>query len=132
MKASQDKKEDVTTPTLSETVVKNVASEISILQDKKAEVMVANNKTASYIKDRVFKYRKTWWNKWLEMMNSDDMSTQKTALIEFNKLQARVLPTQLEGSNGSQIMVNIIGMGVDNPVMQKIEESNTIEGEVVE
>lgn len=127
-----EEKEAIAAQSIPETVVKNVSADISALQDKKAEVMLANNRTASYIKDRVFKYRKTWWNKWLEMMNADDVATQKTALIEFNKLQARILPTQLEGSNGNQIMVNIIGMGVDNPVAKKIEESNAIEGEVVE
>ena len=116
----------------SDEVVKTIDTELSILQEKKAEVMLANNRSASYVKDRVFKYRKVWWDKWKEMMDSTDLATQKTALIEYNKLQARVLPTQLEGTNGSNIMVNIIGMGVDNTHEEELPQQNIIQGEIIE
>jgi hypothetical protein len=116
----------------SEEVVKTIDTQLSILQDKKAATMLAQGRSASYVKDRVFKYRKIWWDKWKEMLNSSDLATQKTALIEYNKLQARVLPTQLEGTNGSNIMVNIIGMGVDNTHEEEPQQPNVIQGEIIE
>jgi hypothetical protein len=111
---------------LSEQTEKKISSEIEVLQEKKAETMLANNQTASYVKDRVFKYRKVWWTKFKEMIESEDPQAQRTAFIEYNKLQARVLPTQLEGTQGNQIMVNIIGMGVNS------NNNNCVEGEVIE
>lgn len=107
--------------------IEKVASEIDILKEKKALAALAQGKTTTYIKDRVYKHRKLWWEAWEQMMNSDDITEKKIALIEYNKLQLRVLPTQLEGTNGQSVVVNIVGMGV--------EESNSnnedcIEGEL--
>ena len=79
------------------------------------EVWLSDMKAATYIKDRVYKYRHEWWKAWIEALHSKDKDMKKVALIEFNKLQGRVLPTQLEGTAGQQIMVNVIGMWIETP-----------------
>lgn len=86
---------------------------------------MASGKNQAYVKDRVFKYRKEWWNKWKEMLNSGEKDLEKIALIEYNKLQQKVLPTQLEGSDGANVTVNILGMGIEQP------KKKPIDGEVV-
>ena len=53
---------------------------------------------------------------------------EMTALIEYNKLQGRILPTQLVGNTGQQVQINIVGMGVDSP---DVVEDETVEGEIV-
>jgi phage-related tail protein len=111
-------------------VIEKTKADLALLQEKKSEMLLANNKVASYIKDSVFKYRKEWWTKWLEMLNSPEKGMQKTAIIEYNKLQGRVLPTQLEGTAGNQIMVNILGMGID--AAENPEQQKAIEGEIIE
>lgn len=101
--------------TQSEKVITTVSDDIKALQEKKMEVWLSDMKAATYIKDRVYKYRKEWWDKWLEMLHAKDKDLNKVALIEFNKLQWRVLPTQLEWTAGQQIMVNVIGMWIETP-----------------
>lgn len=105
----------------SELVTKKVAEDIALLQEAKAAALLAQGKTATYIKDRVYKYKKEWWDKWHDMLNSEDSAERKTALIEYNKLQAKILPTQLQAGDNSQVQINIIGMGIDVPQREIVE-----------
>lgn len=107
-------------------VVAKLQSEILQLQEAKAAALLAQGKNQTYIKDRVFKYRKLWWDNWVDMMESDEKDMKKTAMIEYNKLQGRILPVQLEGGGGQSVSINIIGMGVDTP-----EQPQAIEGEII-
>lgn len=105
-----------------------VARDLAELQEKKMETALVNGRSKTYISDRIYKFRKEWWENWYAMLHSEDSSERKTALIEYNKLQQRVLPTQLEGGGSSTVQVNILnGVGVDN-----ISDDNTIEAEIVE
>lgn len=108
-----------------EKVKEKISQELMELHEKKLETDLVNGRTKTYIADRIYKFRKDWWLKWYEMLNSEDASEKKTALIEYNKLQQRVLPTQLEGGGNTAFQVNIVGMGVEQ--LQK-----TIEGEIIE
>lgn len=105
-------------------VVSKLQEEILALQEVKAAALLAQGKNQTYIKDRVFKYRKLWWDSWEEMMGSEEKDMRKTAMIEYNKLQGRILPVQLEGGNNQQVSINIIGMGVEQP-------NNIVEGELI-
>lgn len=109
-------------------VKEKIAKDLAELREKKIETDLVNGRTKTYITDRIYKFRKEWWEKWYEMLNSEDSSEKKTALIEYNKLQQRVLPTQLEGGGNSTVQVNILnGVGVDN-----MSDDNIIEAETVE
>lgn len=112
---------------LAEQTSESLTKEIAVLQEKKALANLALGKTTTYIKDRVYKHRKLWWETWEAMLTSDDENQRKVALIEYNKLQLRVLPTQLEGTNGQSVVVNIVGMGVEESVP---ESQDYIEGEL--
>jgi hypothetical protein len=102
-----------------ETTKDKVSNEISELKDKRDEVMLRQGAaTGAYIKDRVFKYNRDWWNQYKEMRRSDDPTMRKTAFIEYNKLQARILPTQLEAGSGNNVQINIVGMGLDEPIKE--------------
>jgi len=108
-----------------ELVVTKVSEEIELLQERKAAALLANGQNQAYVKDRVFKHRKIWWNKWKEMMESDDPLMVRSAMVEYNKLQTKVLPHQLEGSGGQSVTVNILGMGIE-------QSEEPIEGELVQ
>jgi hypothetical protein len=107
-------------------VKEKLDKDIEVLKEKKALAALAQGKTTTYIKDRVYKHRKLWWANWEAMMNSEDVSERKLALVEYNKLQLRVLPTQLEGTNGQSVVVNIVGMGIEQPT----PDDDYIEGEI--
>jgi len=110
-----------------EKVKEKMTRELTKLHEKKLETDLVNGRTKTYIADRIYKFRKDWWSKWFEMLNSEDASQNKTALIEYNKLQQRVLPTQLEGSGGSTVQVNILnGIGVEDA-----KEDEPMEVEVI-
>lgn len=112
----------------SQLVKKELTEEIAALREAKSEALIASGRQTAYIKDRVYKYRKEWWDEWQKMLRSEDSAERKTALIEYNKLQGRILPTQLVGNTGQQVQINIVGMGVDSP---DVVEDETVEGEIV-
>lgn len=99
----------------SELVKSKVTEDIDVLRDRKAEFLVANGKKNTYIKDRIDKYAPSWFKDYAEMRKSGDEKDRRLAFVEFNKLQARVLPTQFEGNVKNDLVVNIIGMGVEKP-----------------
>jgi len=105
---------------------KDLSKEIAELQEKKSEVLLASGKELAYVKDRVFKYRQDWWDEWYKMLKSDERDLRKTAIVEYNKLQQKVLPTQLDAGNGGSVTVNILGMGIDQS-----EPPRNIEGEII-
>lgn len=121
----QESKKDVPVNN-SELVEKKVTDDILLLREKKAEVALAQGRYATFIKDRVDKYKSEWWREWYKMLKSDEKDLKKTAIVEYNKLQGRILPTQLEGTNGQQIVVNVVGLGIDSP------GPITIEGDCVD
>lgn len=104
-----------------------IESEISSLQEIKKENLQYTNKTA-YIKEKVFEYKKKWWDKWEQMMDSDDKNESRAALIEYNKLQCRILPTEITGADGEQLILNVVGYGLKNKM---IEEEETSDGKTV-
>lgn len=109
----------------SKIVEEKLSKELLELQEKKIETDLVNGRTKTYIADKIYKFRKDWWETWYRMLKSEDSSEKKTAIIEYNKLQQRVLPTQLEGSGKQAIQINILsGVGVDDPC--------PVEGEIIE
>lgn len=99
----------------SELVKSKVTEDIDVLRDRKAEALFAQGKKNTYIKDRIDKYAPCWFKDYLNMRESGDERDRRLAFVEFNKLQARVLPTQFEGNVKNDLVVNIIGMGVEKP-----------------
>lgn len=108
----------------SELVKSKVAEDISLLRDNKAEVMLVNGRKNTYIKDRIDKYAPGWFHDYNQMRKSKDEKDRRLAFVEFNKLQAKALPTQFDGNVKNDVVVNIIGMGVEQPPI------NYIEGEI--
>jgi hypothetical protein len=111
-----------------------ISRDLVALSEKKAEVLLASGKEKTYVREKVFKHRKEWWDKWLEMLHSGEKDLEKTALVEYNKLQARILPTQLETDGNSNISINIIGMGIEEPIRKvyETEQEPVQDGEVEE
>jgi len=67
------------------------------------------------VKKKVKKYIPLWWTNWEEMMNAskekdglDWFNKKKLAMQEFNKLQIKMLPTQVEGTeDGEPIKIQL-------------------------
>ena len=84
-----------------------IDKEISSLEDTKRENLQYTNKS-QYIKSKVFQFGTTWWDKWEAMMNSGDKDLEKTAMMEYNKLQSKILPTEISGADGKDLPTSII------------------------
>jgi len=105
------------------------AKDLNELQLAKEETNYLTGKKSSYISDNIKKYYGKWWKDYLRMRKSKNATERRTAFIEFNKLQQKVLPTQFETEDGQQIMVNIIGMGLQaqNQDPIKVQDESVVD-----
>lgn len=95
------------------------------VQEKRNKVAEVEGKK-EYVSELVRKYNGIWWANWIEMMEGGDEDQKKLAMIEYNKLQTRVLPTQLEAGAGD-FVVKIANYGGDINISKnetKKEEEN--------
>jgi len=74
------------------------------LRDAKTEAKALEGSKSKYISDKVFQFNKMWWDNIQMMMLSDDKTERNTAMVEFNKLQCRILPTQITGADGKDLL----------------------------
>jgi len=85
-------------PSVSEEILKNKETAMSLEHSKR-----------KYIKEMVFQHGPLWWdNLKRDLSNPEDKESYRSAMIEFNKLQARVLPTEITGADGEQIVLNVV------------------------
>lgn len=81
---------------------------LEALDDAKAETLAVEGKSTAYVKKMVERFHPFWWNNLMADLNSEDKDVRKSAMIEFNKLQCRVLPTEIGQSADSEaITLNI-------------------------
>lgn len=109
-----------TMPAIIESTISPAEADATVqaIQDKKVEMMQYDKNKSSYIKEKVFKYNEDWWKQYLELKASDDANDRRLAFVEYNKLQNRVLPTQITGEDGKGIVMNVINYGASD-VCQK-------------
>ena len=62
----------------------------------------------TYIREKVFKHSEEWWKDYIRMKTSDDPIDQRIAFVEYNKLQQRLLPTQLSTEDGQGLTVQVM------------------------
>lgn len=48
-----------------------------------------------FISNKVKKYSETWWTQIGAMMESDKLEAKKFALMEFNKIQVKLIPQDI-------------------------------------
>jgi hypothetical protein len=84
-----------------------VQKDIETLAEVKKENLAFTNKSA-YIKEKVFEYKKKWWDKLDSMICSDDKDEVKTAFVEYNKLQSKILPTEITGADGKELPTALV------------------------
>lgn len=110
-------------------VYKDLVDVNKMLEQKLARYEV-DGKIRLYIKEKINEKYLLWWQKWEEMLNSDDRKDVSTAMIEFNKLQARILPTQITDEDGNNLSVNIVNYVSSSslPNGKENDEKKIIEG----
>jgi len=61
----------------------------------------------SFIKNKVEKHSKDWWEEWEKMMKNTDKDTtnKRFAMTEFNKLQIKLMPTVLSGDDENPLIL---------------------------
>lgn len=89
-------------------------------QKKEQELLMAGRKT-QYIKDKVFEYSEKWWKAYEEMANSDNKDERKAALAEFNKLQCRILPTEIANADNEGLVVKVVSQFVAHGPVEATE-----------
>jgi hypothetical protein len=82
--------------------------EINNLREAKTEASQYSNNKSSYINDKVFKYNNIFWAELLRLAGSESLPDRKFALAEYLKLAQKVLPTQLTGTDGNGLVVNVM------------------------
>ena len=108
-------------------IIKTVEKDIENLVETKKENLQFTNKSA-YIKEKVFQYKKDWWDRFEAMLNSDDKDERKTAFAEYNKLQSKILPTEITGADGATLptaLVINLNKDVPNANNQSTSEATT-------
>lgn len=85
-----------------------------VIENKQAAMSLENSKK-KFIKEMVFTHGPLWWENLKRDLTLDpvtnlpkDKDAYRSAMIEFNKLQARVLPTEITGADGEQLVLNVV------------------------
>jgi len=81
--------------------------ETDVANRARMDLLEADGKPRLWVKEKIFQYRKLWWARWLEAMESGDKDVRKNALIEYNKLQVRLVPTNDDSGGVGGIVVKI-------------------------
>ena len=89
----------------------------------KAEVANIQGRTSDFIKAKVAANRNLWWSALEQDLRDEDPKIRRAAMIEYNKLQVRILPTELSTTDTGGITVQIMGYGAN-------AEENTIQDAV--
>ena len=85
-----------------------VPSDIKKLNENKLAALSMEKNKKQFIKEMVFKFGPIWWEEFAAAMSSDDKDMKRMAMMEFNKLQCRVLPTEISGADGEQMVLNVV------------------------
>jgi hypothetical protein len=86
---------------------------------------------AYFIKEKVTKYEELWWKEWEAMMIGDDKDDRKFAMAEFNKLQQKMMPTDLT-SMGKPFVIQIAKEAIErhDDTTSSAEEDNKGQAQV--
>lgn len=57
------------------------------------------------IRNNVKKHCPLWWESWEKLMKSKEMKEKQYAMTEFNKLQAKLMPTIVGGDDDKPLIV---------------------------
>jgi hypothetical protein len=86
-----------------------------MVQEKRQEItennlrnVAVDGSKSQFIKMMVEENRGLFWSVWKEMMSSSDKNERRAAMIEYNKLQARMLPTEITSPDGEGLIVKIV------------------------
>lgn len=72
---------------------------LEAFKEKKNQELLLNGQKTKYIRNKVFQFGPLFWENLERDMQSDDPKVKQFAMSEYNKLQARVLPVELETQN---------------------------------
>lgn len=98
------------TPAIQPTISRQEAQEIlNRLDIGRMETAAVDGKRTTYIKELVHKLHPIWWAQILDDLNAPkDSDRYRTAIVEMNKLQCRVLPTEVgQSADSDAITLNI-------------------------
>lgn len=82
-----------------------------------------------YLMEKIKAYSPMWWDEFHRMMEGEDPDLKKVAFQEFNKLQQKLMPQQLEVESDSLAAVGVIML--PKKMLPNHSEDNTVEGELV-
>lgn len=84
------------------------SEDIKTLQENKLGALSLEKNKKMFTKEMVFKYGPLWWEEFEMAIRSEDKDMKRMAMVEYNKLQCRVLPTEITGADGEQMVLNVI------------------------
>lgn len=79
------------------------------------ENLAISGKKNTFIKAKIMEGHKQWWDTIMEgMTQNEDRELKRLSLIEYNKLQCRLLPTEITGDDGENLTIKVINYAVQN------------------
>ncbi|MEY2595069.1 MAG: hypothetical protein RI965_341 [Bacteroidota bacterium] len=111
---------------------KEIASDIAAtVAESRAANQIASGKTQQYIRDNVLKHNQLWWKNLEADLMDPDPSVRRMAMIEYNKLQCKVLPNEFASGDESGIVFKVVSYSSSPSPQSSIDvqatpsESNT-------
>lgn len=105
------------------------------LEQKQLELEKSNTTSKVYVIDKVQEHKELWWEVIRKAMESPDENQRKWAAIEYNKLQVRLIGTDIDQGNTKNVSVTVLSFSRDKlkELRNTYDESKGfIDGEVVE
>lgn len=59
----------------------------------------------TFVKEQLDKFSPIWWKLIMDMLNGDSREDRRFALAELNKLQIKIIPSQLVGGEDKPIEI---------------------------
>jgi hypothetical protein len=92
------------------------------MERKRLEVQVACGRKGQYIKSKVLEQAPLWWDIMYQLGTSGDTDSMKLYIQEYNKIQGKIIPTEITGKDGDALTIEIIDYAQKEVKM--IEEVN--------
>lgn len=101
----------------------------NMVEANRVEAMLSAGKRQEYTKAMVFKYGKQFWELMEQRAMSGNPKDEELFIKEYAKLNAKTLPTELSGPNGSNIGVDLIGILGHTDKLKESEDVNPTDSE---
>ena len=94
----------------------NLPTSEELLKSSNDNLAITGKKN-TFIKAKIMENHRLWWDNIIDgMTQTEDRELRRLCLIEYNKLQCRLLPTEITGEDGENLTIQVINYAVQNNI----------------